>query len=100
MKAPRNRRVFVIGYGAATPLGATFDRTWQRAVKGEAGFRKVTKCRVDSLSNVVGEIPDWDPSALDFADRKEVYNWNAEFVLLTMAVCKEALDRSGLKIDR
>ncbi|MFP4350580.1 MAG: beta-ketoacyl-[acyl-carrier-protein] synthase family protein [Desulfococcaceae bacterium] len=99
MKAPRNRRVFVIGYGAATPLGATFDRTWQRAVKGEAGFRKVTKCRVDSLSNVVGEIPDWDPSALDFADRKEVYNWNAEFVLLTMAVCKEALDRSGLKID-
>ncbi len=99
MKAPRNRRVFVIGYGAATPLGATFDRTWQRAVNGEAGFRKVTKCRVDSLSNVVGEIPDWDPSALDFADRKEVYNWNAEFVLLTMAVCKEALDRSGLKID-
>jgi 3-oxoacyl-[acyl-carrier-protein] synthase II len=99
MKAPRNRRVFVIGYGAATPLGATFDRTWQRAVNGETGFRKVTKCRIDSLSNVVGEIPDWDPSALEFADRKEVYNWNAEFVLLTMAVCKEALDRSGLEIN-
>jgi len=100
MKAPRNRRVFVIGYGAATPLGATFDRTWQRAVNGEAGFRKVTKCTVDSLSNVVGEIPDWDPSTLGFADRKEVYNWNAEFVLLTMAVCKEALDHAGLEIDR
>ncbi len=40
MKAPKNRRVFVIGYGAATPLGKTFKKTWERAVKGEAGFRK------------------------------------------------------------
>ena len=99
MKAPRNRRVFVIGYGAATPLGATFDGTWERAVNGEAGFRKVTKCTVDSLSNVVGEIPDWDPMRLDFVDRKEAYNWNAEFVLLTMGVCREALDRAGLEIN-
>lgn len=100
MQAPKNRRVFVIGYGAATPLGSTFEKTWERAVQGEAGFRKVTKCQVDSLSNVVGEIPDWDPLSMDFASRKEVYNWNAEYVLLTMAVCKEALDRSGLKIDK
>ena len=99
MRAPQNRRVFVIGYGAATPLGKTFDLTWQRAVKGEAGFRRVSKCRVNSLSNVVGEIPDWDPAALDFVDRREAYNWNAEFVLLTMAVCREALDHAGLEID-
>jgi len=99
MKAPKNRRVFVIGYGAATPLGSTFEKTWRRAIRGEAGFRKVTKCQVNSLSNVVGEIPDWDPLSLDFVDRKEIYNWNAEFVILTMAVCKEALERSGLQID-
>ncbi len=100
MKPPKNRRVFVIGYSVATPLGANFEKTWERAVKGESGFRKVTKCRVNSLSNVVGEIPDWDPSALDFVDRKEVYNWNAEFVILTMALCKAALERSGLEMDR
>ncbi len=99
MRAPKHRRVFVIGYGAATPLGATFDRTWERAVRGEAGFRRVTRCRVDSLSNVVGEIPDWNPTEQDFVDRKEAYNWNAAFVLLTMAVCREALARSGLVID-
>ena len=40
MKAPRNRRVFVVGYGAATPLGKTFAETWERAVRGEAGFRR------------------------------------------------------------
>jgi len=99
MKAPLNRRVFVVGYGAATPLGKTFGLTWERAVRGEAGFRRVTKCQVDSLSNVVGEIPDWNPLDLSFADRREVKNWNADFVMLTMALCDEALARAGLEID-
>ena len=67
-----------------------------KAVLGKAGFRKVTRCSVDSLSDVVGEIPDWDPLELDFVNKKEVYNWNAAYVILTMAVCKEALERSGL----
>ncbi|MDY6792978.1 MAG: beta-ketoacyl-[acyl-carrier-protein] synthase family protein [Thermodesulfobacteriota bacterium] len=100
MKAPKNRRVFVIGYGTATPLGKTFEKTWQRAVNGEAGFRKVTRCETNSRSNVVGEIPDWDPMTLDFMDRKEAYNWNADYVFLTMAVCKEALINSALEIDK
>jgi hypothetical protein len=43
MKAPKNRHVCVIGYGAATALGMDFARTWQRAVKGEAiGWVKQT----------------------------------------------------------
>lgn len=100
MKAPQNRRVFIIGYGAATPLGRTFESTWKRAVKGEAGFRKVTRCKVESACDVVGEIPDWYPLELDFTDAKEVYNWNASFVILTMAVCKEAIEHSGIVIDR
>ena len=100
MKAPQNRRVFVVGYGAATPLGKTFDLTWQRAVRGEAGFRRLTRCRTSSRANVVGEIPDWEPMALDFMDRKEAYNWNADYIFLTMAVCKEALQRSGLHINK
>ncbi len=99
MKAPQNRRVFVVGYAAATPLGATFEKTWARAIKGEAGFRKVTRCKVESACNIVGEIPDWFPMELDFADAKEVYNWNASFVLLTMAVCRDALTNAGMVMD-
>ena len=99
MRAPQNRRVFVVGYGAATPLGNTFSQTWERAVKGEAGFRKLSRCRVASLSDTVGEIPEWNPSAFDFSSEKEAYNWNAAFVILTMAVCKEALKNSGLAIN-
>lgn len=99
MRAPLNRRVFVVGYGAATPLGGTFAKTWQRAVKGEAGFRKVTRCKVESACDIVGEIPDWFPLDLDFTDAREVYNWNAAFVILTMAVCKEALANAGITMD-
>ncbi|MGD1970553.1 MAG: beta-ketoacyl-[acyl-carrier-protein] synthase family protein [Desulfobacterales bacterium] len=99
MKAPKNRRVFVVGYGAATPLGKTFDKTWERAIDGQTGFRKLTRCQTNSRANVVGEIPEWDPTALDFIDRKEAYSWNADYVFLTMAVCKEALGNAGLEIN-
>ena len=99
MKAPKNRRVFVVDYGMATPLGSTFEKTWKRAVKGEAGFRKVTRCQVDSACNIVGEIPDWNPLDLDYIDAKEMYNWNAGFVIMTMAVCQEALQNAGITMD-
>ncbi len=59
----------------------------------------MTRCRVESVCDVVGEIPDWDPLALDFVDAKEVYNWNAAFVILTMAVCQEALAHARLPMD-
>jgi 3-oxoacyl-[acyl-carrier-protein] synthase II len=100
MKAPKNRRVFVIGYEAITPLGKTFRETWDRAVKSEAGFRKLTKFKVQSDCNVVGEIPDWNPAEYDFIDEKELYNWNAEFIFLTMAVCRAVIINAGLEIDK
>jgi 3-oxoacyl-[acyl-carrier-protein] synthase II len=99
MKAPLNRKVFVIGYGAATPLGKTFRQTWERAVRGEAGFRRVTKCETRSDSFVVGEIPDWNPNDYPFGTKKEIYNWNADYVILTMAICQEALEHSRLPIN-
>jgi 3-oxoacyl-[acyl-carrier-protein] synthase II len=99
MRPPKNRRVFVVGYETATALGNNFNTTWQRAVKGEAGFRKLTRCQVESRSNVVGEIPDWHPQKFDFIDKKNAYNWNAAFVFLTMALCKQALSNAGLSMD-
>ena len=99
MKAPLNRKVYVIGYDAATALGSTFTATWQRAVRGEAGFRRVTRCQTTSRSNVVGEIPDWDPLAFDFIEARDARNWNADFVFLTMVLCQRALAHAGLSMD-
>ncbi len=99
MKPPKNRRVFVVGYDIATALGSTLSSTWERAVSGAAGFRKLTRCAVDSRSNVVGEIPDWDPRAFDFIGGTDARNWNAGFVFLTMVLCKRALSHAGLTLD-
>jgi len=99
MRAPKNRRVFVVGYEIATCLGKTLPLTWERAVRGEAGFRRVTRCRVDSRSCVVGEIPDWRPDEYDFVKKIDAINWNAAFVFLTMALCRQALDHAGLEMD-
>ncbi|MEJ2640124.1 MAG: beta-ketoacyl-[acyl-carrier-protein] synthase family protein [Desulfosarcinaceae bacterium] len=99
MKPPQNRRVFVIGYATATALGKDFATTWQRAVQGEAGFRRLTRCAVDSRSNIVGEIPQWNPREYDFIEQKDAGNWNAAFVFLTMGLCAQALAHSGLVVD-
>jgi 3-oxoacyl-[acyl-carrier-protein] synthase II len=99
MKAPKNRRVFVTGYAAATALGGTLAATWERAARGETGFRRLTRCSVDSRSNIVGEIPDWQPDRLAFVDKKDAVNWNADFVFLTMMLCRDALADAGLVMD-
>ena len=99
MKAPKNRRVFVTGYAAATALGNTLAATWERAARGETGFRRLTRCSVDSRSNIVGEIPDWHPDQLAFVDKKDAVNWNADFVFLTMMLCRDALADAGLVMD-
>ena len=99
MRAPENRRVFVIGYGAATPLGRNFADTWQGAEAGRAGFRRITRCEVSTRSNIVGEIPDWNPAGLDFVNRKEAAVWDAAYVFLTMEVCRQALAHAGLEIN-
>ena len=99
MRPPKNRRVFVVGYDIATALGKNLVDTWGRAVRGEAGFRKITRCRIDSRCNVVGEIPDWHPNEYDFVKKIDTYNWNAGFVFLTMALCRQALSHAGLSLD-
>ncbi len=68
-------------------------------MRGETGFRRLTRCSVDSRSNIVGEIPDWHPDRLAFVDKKDAVNWNADFVFLTMMLCRDALTDAGLVMD-
>lgn len=99
MRAPLNRKVFVTGYAVATALGNDFAKTWQAALRGEAGFSPVTKCETESRSNVVGEIPDWDPTRFPYVNAKEASIWNADYVFLTMEMCRQALVHAGLMMN-
>ncbi len=98
MKAPRNRRVFVVGYGAETPLGATVSRTWERAARAESGLGLLSRCAMPS-PHVVAEIPGFDPAGYPFATAREVQNWNAAYVFLTVSVCQQALADARLVVD-
>lgn len=89
----------VIGYAAATALGNTFAQTWEAAIAGRAGFRRLSRCQVETRSNVVGEIPDWNPADLPYVSRKDASLWNAGFVFLTMEMCRQAMDDAGLAMD-
>jgi len=102
MKAPRNRRVFVIGRAAMTALGATAESTWRRATANESGLRELSRCFVEShggLPMIVGEIPERDKAAYLFDTPKERHNWNAAYVLETIAVCQDALAHANLTVD-
>jgi 3-oxoacyl-[acyl-carrier-protein] synthase II len=98
MKAPKNRRVYVVGYAAATALGPTLADTFQHASDNQAGFRLLTRCSVD-FPAIVGELTGWNPSAYSFATAKELHNWNAAFVMLTVALCHDALADAKLGMD-
>jgi 3-oxoacyl-[acyl-carrier-protein] synthase II len=98
MKSPRNRRVFVVGQAAATALGADTETTWRRAIANEAGFRELSRCSVGS-SMIVGEIPERDKARYAFDTPKERHNWNAAYVLATVAICQDALADAGLAMD-
>lgn len=99
MRAPLNRKVFVTGYAVATALGNSFAKTWQAALQGQAGFSRVTKCKTKSRSNVVGEIPDWDPTRFPYVNAKEASIWNADYVFLTMEMCRQALVHASLTMN-
>jgi 3-oxoacyl-[acyl-carrier-protein] synthase II len=99
MRAPQNRKAVVLGYAAATALGADFAASWDAAVAGKAGFKRLSRCQVETRCNVVGEIPGFNPAALPYVGAKDAAIWNAAFVFLTMEMCRQALDDAGLVID-
>jgi len=94
------RRVFVIGYDVMTPLGHTFKDTWNAVINGKTGFRRLTRCKVETCSNIVGEIPDWDPCEAGIFNSKDVYNWNAAYIDMVMQVCREAIRHAHIEIDK
>jgi 3-oxoacyl-[acyl-carrier-protein] synthase II len=98
MKAPKNRRVFVIGRAAMTALGASAESTWKRAVANESGLKPLSRCQLGTPM-IVGEVPERDKAGYPFDTPKERHNWNADYVLETMAICQDALADARLPID-
>jgi 3-oxoacyl-[acyl-carrier-protein] synthase II len=98
MRAPRNRRVFVVGRAARTALGATAEATFELAAANQSGLQPLSRCDVGTTM-IVGEIPGREPGRYAFDTAKERHNWNAAYVLETVAICQDALADARLPVD-
>ena len=81
-----------------TALGATAESTWRRAAANQAGLAPLSRCSL-TTPMIVGEIPERDRASYPFDTPKERHNWNADYVLETMAICQDALADARLAMD-
>lgn len=57
------RRVVVTGLGAITPLGDSFESTWEALLRGENGISRITRFDASSFaSQIAGQIENFEPT--------------------------------------
>ena len=92
------RRVLVTGLGVVSPVGNTKDEFWTSLVSGKNGIgpMKSFDCK-DYTSRIAGEVKDFIPHP--FIPKKELRRME-KFVQFAVTAAKEAVDDSGLDIDK
>jgi 3-oxoacyl-[acyl-carrier-protein] synthase II len=90
------RRVVITGLGMVSPLGLSYASSWDGALAGKSGIRKITKFDVSDYSvRIAGELPDFDPS--DVIARKDLKKMDP-FVHYALYAGVKAFEDSGLVI--
>ncbi|MFC5527913.1 beta-ketoacyl-ACP synthase II [Cohnella yongneupensis] len=91
-----NNRVVVTGMGCVTPIGMDKETTWQNAINGLSGIRRISDHRTEQLPvKLAAEILDFDP--LKVMDGKEARRMD-RFMQFAIAAADEAIRDSGLVI--
>lgn len=93
-----NRQVVVTGMGVTSPVGATFDQTWQSLLNGRSGVGLVTRFDTsDYTTKIAAEVKDFDCSGV--IEKKEVRRLDlAEQYAIVTAV--QAVDDAALDLDK
>ena len=92
------RRVVVTGLGAITPLGNNVEDSWNAAKAGKNGIDLITGYDTDLTAvKIAGEVKGFD--FVEFFGRKQVKRLD-KFVQFGMIASKEAMDDSGLDLDK
>jgi 3-oxoacyl-[acyl-carrier-protein] synthase II len=88
------KRVVVTGIGAVSPLGNSFQDSWNAAKNGLSGIETVTRFDTTNFSwKVAGELKEFDPGA--YLSRKEVSRLDA-FIHYAVAAAVMAAKDAGL----
>ena len=87
-------RIAVTGIGIVSPVGIGTELAWKAIREGRSGIGEPTLFEPGDLPiTVVGEVPDFDPTAV--ASAKEARRLDRN-VLLAMTAAKEAVDEADL----
>ena len=91
-------RVFITGVGSISPVGLTIDETWSSLTKGVSGIDTISSFDSEGYeTTIAAEATDFDPQS--YLDRKQAKRMD-RFVQLAAAASLEALEKSGLTIDK
>ncbi len=91
-------RVFITGVGSISPVGLTIDETWSSLTKGVSGVDTISSFDSEGYeTTIAAEATDFDPQS--YLDRKQAKRMD-RFVQLAAAASLEALEKSGLTIDK
>lgn len=98
MSFKEERRVVITGMGAVTPVGNNVEDFWKSIKEGKHGFGTITRFdSTDFKCHVAAEVKDFD--AKKYIDPKQARRM-APFVQLAMAAAKEAIEDSGIDIEK
>ncbi len=92
------RRVVVTGVGALTPVGLSAKESFENACKGVSGIDKITRFDASNLTvQIAGEVKGFEPAK--YVDKKDIKKIDL-FSLYAIAASKEALESSGIDINK
>ena len=92
------KRVVVTGLGAITPVGLSAGESFYNACKGISGINEITRFDASGLSvRIAGEVKGFKPE--NYVSKKDIKKIDL-FSMYAIAAAKEALDMSGLDIEK
>ncbi len=93
-----NRRVVVTGMGAITPIGNNVDDFFNNIQAGVCGIDHIKSFDTEGFQvKLAAEVKEFDPK--NYMDAKEARRMD-RFSQFSVAAAKEALEDSGINLDR
>lgn len=95
----QENRVVVTGLGVISPVGNDIPLFWSALKEGKSGIGKLTTFDASTFdSRIAGEIKGFDPSLYGIS-KKDTHRME-KFVQYAIAGSKQAIDDSGLDLDK
>lgn len=93
------KRVVITGIGCITPLGNNVDTMWSNLLKGTCAIDKIKNINTDNLTvKVAAEVMGFNPEV--FGIEKAMIRHNDRYALYAIAAATQAMQDSGLTVDK